>query len=68
MSYISITEVETVIYVYQHYANGCVSLSCSVSVVLLDTTSVLGELGWNTYPMNGVRECVFGFVCMCVSG
>uniref|UniRef100_A0A8C7C4V8 receptor protein-tyrosine kinase n=2 Tax=Oncorhynchus TaxID=8016 RepID=A0A8C7C4V8_ONCKI len=22
-------------------------------VVLLDTTSVLGELGWNTYPMNG---------------
>uniref|UniRef100_A0AAQ5YUJ2 Ephrin type-A receptor 6 n=1 Tax=Amphiprion ocellaris TaxID=80972 RepID=A0AAQ5YUJ2_AMPOC len=24
-----------------------------VSVVLLDTTSVLGELGWKTYPING---------------
>ncbi|KAK5921156.1 hypothetical protein CgunFtcFv8_024882 [Champsocephalus gunnari] len=22
-------------------------------VVLLDTTSVLGELGWKTYPING---------------
>lgn len=30
-------------------------LSLSSSVVLLDTTSVLGELGWKTYPMNGVR-------------
>uniref|UniRef100_A0A673Y692 Ephrin type-A receptor 6 n=1 Tax=Salmo trutta TaxID=8032 RepID=A0A673Y692_SALTR len=28
-------------------------VSCSVPVVLLDTTSVLGELGWKTYPMNG---------------
>lgn len=26
-----------------------------ISVVLLDTTSVLGELGWKTYPINGVR-------------
>uniref|UniRef100_A0A669AWD5 Ephrin type-A receptor 6 n=1 Tax=Oreochromis niloticus TaxID=8128 RepID=A0A669AWD5_ORENI len=24
-----------------------------ISVVLLDTTSVLGELGWKTYPING---------------
>ncbi|MFT7808034.1 ephrin type-A receptor 6 [Arapaima gigas] len=23
-------------------------------VVLLDTTAVLGELGWKTYPVNGV--------------
>ncbi|XP_028846092.1 ephrin type-A receptor 6-like isoform X1 [Denticeps clupeoides] len=27
--------------------------SHSNQVVLLDTTSVLGELGWKTYPMNG---------------
>lgn len=25
-------------------------------VVLLDTTTVLGELDWNTYPVNGVSE------------
>ncbi|XP_034417083.1 ephrin type-A receptor 6 [Cyclopterus lumpus] len=28
-------------------------LSYSNQVVLLDTTSVLGELGWKTYPING---------------
>lgn len=31
------------------------------SVVLLDTTSVLGELGWKTYPINGVRRATFKF-------
>lgn len=35
-----------------------VVVSCSVPVVLLDTTSVLGELGWKTYPVNGVSVCV----------
>ncbi|CAL8342122.1 unnamed protein product [Boreogadus saida] len=25
----------------------------SNQVVLLDTTSVIGELGWKTYPVNG---------------
>ncbi len=25
-------------------------------VVLLDTTSVLGELSWKTYPINGVSN------------
>lgn len=30
--------------------------SALASVVLLDTTSVLGELGWKTYPINGVRR------------
>uniref|UniRef100_A0A3B4UIK5 Ephrin type-A receptor 6 n=1 Tax=Seriola dumerili TaxID=41447 RepID=A0A3B4UIK5_SERDU len=36
-------------------ANGCISPSppFPISVVLLDTTSVLGELGWKTYPING---------------
>lgn len=33
-----------------------------VSVVLLDTTSVLGELGWKTYPINGVRRATFWFL------
>ncbi|KAJ8252850.1 hypothetical protein GJAV_G00206280 [Gymnothorax javanicus] len=26
---------------------------CDVDMVLLDTTAVLGELGWKTYPING---------------
>ena len=30
-------------------------------VVLLDTTSVIGELGWRTYPINGVRQARWGF-------
>ncbi|XP_034041773.1 ephrin type-A receptor 6-like isoform X2 [Thalassophryne amazonica] len=30
-----------------------IGFSHSNQVVLLDTTSVLGELGWKTYPMNG---------------
>ncbi|KAI5940232.1 Ephrin type-A receptor 6 [Manis javanica] len=25
-------------------------------VVLLDTTTVLGELGWKTYPLNGILQ------------
>lgn len=33
----------------------------SLPVVLLDTTSVLGELGWKTYPINGVRRATFDF-------
>lgn len=37
-------------------ANGCIFPLLPVSVVLLDTTSVLGELGWKTYPINGVRR------------
>lgn len=32
-----------------------------ISVVLLDTTSVLGELGWKAYPINGVRKSTFEF-------
>lgn len=32
-----------------------------ISVVLLDTTSVLGELGWKTYPINGVRRTSLDF-------
>lgn len=38
----------------------CVSL-WPISVVLLDTTSVLGELGWKAYPINGVRRPTFDF-------
>lgn len=38
----------------------CVSLWL-ISVVLLDTTSVLGELGWKAYPINGVRRLTFDF-------
>lgn len=38
----------------------CVSL-WPISVVLLDTTSVLGELGWKAYPINGVRMSFFDF-------
>lgn len=30
-----------------------------IPVVLLDTTTVLGELGWKTYPLNGVSLNVF---------
>lgn len=38
--------------------------------MLLDTTSVIGELGWKTYPVNGVRKtaewrfCVWHSVSM----
>ena len=32
-----------------------------ISVVLLDTTSVLGELGWKTYPINGVRTSTYAY-------
>lgn len=32
-----------------------------IPVVLLDTTSVLGELGWKAYPINGVRTSTFDF-------
>lgn len=38
------------------------------SVVLLDTTSVLGELGWKTYPINGVRRAALFVWFHCVSG
>lgn len=38
----------------------CVSL-WPISVVLLDTTSVLGELGWKAYPINGVRRSTSDF-------
>lgn len=30
-----------------------------IPVVLLDTTTVLGELGWKTYPLNGVSLNIF---------
>ncbi|KAM7424305.1 hypothetical protein PAMA_000576 [Pampus argenteus] len=33
------------------------------SVVLLDTTTVLGELDWKTYPVNGVKICLKPTVC-----
>lgn len=32
---------------------------CLIPVVLLDTTTVLGELGWKTYPLNGVSLNIF---------
>lgn len=34
------------------------------SVVLLDTTAVLGELGWKTFPLNGVSHSPFWFYCL----
>ena len=30
-------------------------------VVLLDTTTVLGELDWKTYPVNGVSEKIISY-------
>lgn len=47
------------------------------SVVLLDTTAVLGELDWKTYPVNGVSDIkmliqdylltiIVGFFCVYV--
>lgn len=30
-------------------------------VVLLDTTTVLGELDWKTYPVNGVSEMIISY-------
>lgn len=36
-----------------------------ISVVLLDTTSVLGELGWKTYPINGVRTVPLFHIIYC---
>lgn len=30
-------------------------------VVLLDTTTVLGELDWKTYPVNGVSEMILSY-------
>lgn len=38
-----------------------------ISVVLLDTTSVLGELGWKTYPINGVRRRTLFFLSFILS-
>lgn len=34
------------------------------SVVLLDTTAALGELGWKTFPLNGVSHAPFWFYCL----
>lgn len=34
------------------------------SVVLLDTTAALGELGWKTFPLNGVSHSPFWFCCL----
>ena len=34
------------------------------SVVLLDTTAALGELGWKTFPLNGVSHSPFWFYCL----
>lgn len=34
------------------------------SVVLLDTTAALGELGWKTFPLNGVSHSPFHFYCL----
>lgn len=65
MSDISISSVKMGLFVCWQITNLCVFtlsppffiflLSVLASVVLLDTTSVLGELGWKTYPINGVR-------------
>lgn len=58
MTDISISCVKIGLFVCWRIANGCVfpSPPFPISVVLLDTTSVLGELGWKTYPINGVRR------------
>lgn len=34
------------------------------SVVLLDTTAAIGELGWKTFPLNGVSHSPFWFYCL----
>jgi len=34
------------------------------SVVLLDTTAAIGELGWKTFPLNGVSHPPFWFYCL----
>lgn len=58
MTDISISSVKMGLFVRWQIANGHIFPfpPFRISVVLLDTTSVLGELGWKTYPINGVRR------------
>lgn len=41
-----------------------ISFLFPLSVVLLDTTAALGELGWKTFPLNGVSHSLFWLYCL----